>query len=116
MVGGMHRFMVLAAARALGPQGCAKIEVQFEDPKPEPFEIQINVFSDPGVPIPGAQLIVGGSAQSLTDSAGNARIVSYGHEGDRIDVVVKCPDDYESPEAPLSIGMRKLAKGSPVPH
>jgi hypothetical protein len=116
MVAGMHRFMVLAGALALGPQGCPKIEIQFEDPKPEPFEVQINVFSDPGVPIPGAQIIVGGSAQSLTDASGNARILSYGHEGDRIDVVVKCPDDYESPDAPLSIGMRKLTKGSPTPH
>jgi hypothetical protein len=112
----MHRFVALAGALALLPQGCPKLEIQFEDPKPEPFEFQMYVMSDPGVPIPGAQVIVGGSAQNLTDAAGNARIVSYGREGDRIDVLVKCPEDYESPEAPLSIGLRRLAKGSPVPH
>ncbi len=117
MVAGMNRALAsVAAMLAILPHGCPKIELQFEDPKPEPFELQINVVSDPGVPLPGAQLIIGGNTQTTTDANGSAHVLSYGHEGDRIDVVVKCPEDYQSPDAPFSIGLRRLSKGSPIPH
>jgi hypothetical protein len=113
----MVRAVVLAsAALALLPSGCPKVEIQWDEPKQEPFEVQVGVTSDPGVPLPAAQLSIAGVLQGTTDSAGLAAVRLQGKEGDRVELTVKCPADYESPATPLVIGLRRFAQGSPAPH
>src|SRR6185312_1881619 len=101
---------------AVLPSGCPKIDVQWDDPKDEAFDVQVNVTSDPEVALAGAVLEVGGAVQGTTDSTGVARVQFRGREGDRVNLTVKCPQDYESPAAPIVIGLRHFAAGSPIPH
>jgi hypothetical protein len=113
----MDKAVVLAsAAFALLPSGCPKIEIQWDEPKQQPFQVQVGVDSDPGVPLAGAQLSIGGALQGTTDSAGLAAVLLQGKEGDRVELSVKCPADYESPAGPLVVGLRRFAQGSPAPH
>jgi hypothetical protein len=113
----MPRALVLtSAALALLPSGCPKVEIQWDDPKLEPFGVEVSVASDPGVPLPGAQLSIGGALQGTTDPSGHAHILLQGKEGDRVELTVKCPVDYESPANPLIIGLRRFALGSPAPQ
>jgi hypothetical protein len=113
----MHRaFFVATSALALLPSGCPKVQVQWDDPNQAPFEVQVTVDSDPGVPLPGAELLVTGNVRGTTDSTGSTHLLFNGKEGDRVEVSVRCPADYESPSTPLSVQLRRFAAGSPIPQ
>jgi hypothetical protein len=101
---------------SLTVSACSNIDVAIEQPKEEPFLVQVDVVSDPGRAVPGALIMNGKEIVSRTDDAGAASVRVNGKEGDRIDVTIKCPADYESPNKPLSIPLRRLASGSRVPH
>jgi hypothetical protein len=95
---------------------CSNVSVGIDDGKQEPFVVQINVTSDPGVPLAGALILSGTKSVGQTDDAGAARVKFGGKEGDQVELNVKCPTDYESPTSPLSIGLRRLGPGSPPPQ
>ena len=97
---------------ALISAGCSKI---IDEPKALPFEVQVTIVSDPGKPLAGAELLAGTKVVGRTGAAGTAMLRFTGTEGDQVDLVVRCPADYESPSRTLSIGLRRLAPGSPLP-
>ncbi len=103
-------------ALALTPAGCGKLDVGMDTPKEQPFEVQINVVSDPGVALAGAKIASGTKVVGKTDASGSAKVRFAGKEGDTVEVTVACPDDYESPREPLTIALRRLAAGSRPPQ
>jgi hypothetical protein len=102
-------------AFALGLVACSKVDVGFDDPKQVPFEVQVRVTSDPGKALPGAQILAATKVVGKTDANGSARVRFGGKEGDQVDLMVKCPADYESPSSPLTVSLRRLAAGSRPP-
>lgn len=116
VLGWTARSTLLAAA------ACSKLDVGVDEPKTIPFEVQINVTSDPGQPLPGALIMAGASAGSAgkvvgkTDAAGAAKVRFGGKEGDQVELNVKCPADYLSPAAPLTITIRHLSADSRPPQ
>ncbi|HEY2516319.1 MAG TPA: hypothetical protein VGI39_35855 [Polyangiaceae bacterium] len=97
---------------AVASAGCSKL---IEEPKVLPFEVQVTIVSDPGKPLAGAELLAGTKVVGRTGASGTAMLRFTGTEGDQVDLVVRCPADYESPTRTLSIGLRRLAPGSPLP-
>jgi len=87
-----------------------------DEPKSIPFEVQITVTSDPGLALPGALIMAGTKVVGKTDAAGSAKVRFGGKEGDQVELAVKCPADYSSPAAPLTIGLRHLSAGSRPPQ
>jgi hypothetical protein len=120
IVAKMHDFASLAKGAAIiglaAITSCSNIDFEVDEPKADPFEAQVNVVSDPGVGLAGAELLSGTRVVAKTDASGTAKIRFAGKEGDQVELTVKCPVDYESPTAPLLIALRRLAKGSQVPR
>jgi hypothetical protein len=96
--------------------GCSKVDVGLDEPKQIPFEVQINVTSDPGQPLAGALIMAGTKVVGKTDPSGAAKVRFGGKEGDQVDLSVKCPAEYQSPSAPLTISLRHLSAGSRPPQ
>ncbi len=111
---GLPWFVNSLCALALGP--CSKLDVGLDEPARVPFEVQVDVVSDPGVPFAGAELLSGTKVVGKTDDAGAAKVRFGGREGDQVDLTVKCPADFESPSAPVTIALRRLAQGSQPPR
>lgn len=104
------------ALAVLSNSACAKIDLGLDDRKPDPFEVQIRVASDPGQPLAGAELLSGSKVVGKTDAAGSAKVRFDGRDGEQLELSVRCPPDYESPISPLTIPLRRLAKGSEPPR
>ncbi len=118
----MGRFAALAAGSAAfalgaaGSAGCSKLDVAFDEPVQDPFDVQVNVVSDPGTPVPDVELLIGTRSAGKTDASGIARVRFGGRDGDQVELTLKCPADYDSPSTPLTIPLRRLAKGSQIPR
>jgi hypothetical protein len=107
---------VVVGVFALTLGGCAKVDVSLEDePKEQPFEVQVNVVSDPGVPVAGAQIFSGTRLIGKADQAGATKVRFGGKDGDSAELMIKCPEDYEAPP-PLTVSLRRLAPGSRPPQ
>ena len=80
------------------------------------FAIAVQVESDPGKPLSGVRIAVGGAELGRSDQRGRARIVLSGKPGDVLDLTVTCPADYTAPEKPLSVVLRPLAEAGRIPE
>lgn len=78
---------------------------------PAPLEVLVRVESDPGKPLPGAMLSVGGVPQATTGTDGRARFALAGSEGDTVALQVKCPDTHASPARPMQIVLKRADAG-----
>jgi len=96
--------------------GCSKVDVGLDEPKSQPFAVRLQVTSDPGAPLGGAEVLSGTKVVGKTDDAGSTEIRIRGTEGEQIELTVKCPPRYESPSAPLSVPLRRLGASSPAPR
>jgi hypothetical protein len=112
----LEAYRLVALLGLFACSGCSKMDVGLDEPKQVPFEIQINVTSDPGRPLPGALIMAGTKTAAKTDAAGTAKVRFGGKEGDQVELTVKCPTDYQSPSAPLTIALRHLSAGSRPPQ
>jgi hypothetical protein len=110
----MGRFAYGIASIGLSLLGCSRVEI--EDKQEAPFEVHVHVTSDPSKPLPEANVLSGTKVVGKTDAAGLAKVRFGGKEGDNTELSVKCPADYESPDKPLSIALRRLAPGSRPPQ
>ena len=104
------------AAISVGVLGCSRMDVTLDEPKHEPFEVQVNVVSDPGVALPGASVLSGTRVVGHTNDAGAAKLKVGGNEGDQVELNVKCPADFDSPSKPLVVSLKRFASGSPPPQ
>lgn len=87
-----------------------------EPPPPEPFRISIKVESDPGRPISGANIARSNQPLGTTGSDGRATLRLSGVEGEITDVVVTCPEGFQTPNKPINIRLTRLADKSKVPE
>jgi hypothetical protein len=81
-------------------------------PKPQPIEqksFSFRVTGDPGKPVRGAELVANGQVLATTDALGVAPLTLSGHEGDTFEIAVKCPPEFQSPQRPTKIAIRRLA-------
>ena len=81
---------------------------QLEEPPPPPFRVAVVVQSDKDVPLPGAIVRRGEKEIGKTEVNGKAVLTFHGEEGDQIDVWVKCPEGFDSPSKPTTIGLRRI--------
>jgi hypothetical protein len=88
------------------------------DPKPaeRAFPMVIQVESDLGVALSGAQVLRDNREQGVTADDGTLRLSLTGHEGDTAALRVACPADYTSPEAAIQVSLRSLAGANTVPR
>ncbi len=68
-----------------------------------PTALVVNVKSDAGEGIAGAEVFQGQTLVARTGEAGTARIEVQGREGDSFSIIVRCPPAYRSPEAPIQV-------------
>jgi hypothetical protein len=78
---------------------------------PAPLEVFVRVESDPGKPLAGALVSVGGVPQATTGADGRARFALPGSEGDTVALQVKCPDTHASPARPMQIVLKRPDAG-----
>ena len=77
----------------------------------------LRVYSDPGKVVPGASVSFRGRVLGQTDETGAVRLAMHGSEGDRIELLVRCPVDFLSPSKPLEVVLHRLADpGARVEH
>jgi hypothetical protein len=89
---------------------------QLEAPAPPVFPVVIRVDSDPGTPMPGAQIFRKDREIGTTGADGKAEFTFEGTEGDVYELKITCPADYQSPPKPLSVPLRRLSDGSRKPE
>jgi hypothetical protein len=106
-------FVVSGAVAVLTSLGCNAPEP--EDPTKLAFAVDVNVTSDPGVATSGADLLVAGQKVATTDADGRAHLSLRGAEGDTVEIIVKCPNGFQSPSEGVSLSLRRLSAGSRAP-
>jgi hypothetical protein len=79
-------------------------------PPPAPFEVIVRVESDPGRPLAGAIIAKGGKDGPATGADGKVTLKILGHEGESVDLTVKCPTDYVSSPKMLTVPLRRGSK------
>jgi hypothetical protein len=96
--------------RELSVVGASVVVLSACNLKPEPvapFEIVVNVTSDPGQPLAGAIVMKGGKEGPQTGADGKVTVKIAGQEGESVDLMIKCPSDYVSPTKPVSVLLRR---------
>lgn len=81
---------------------------QFSAPPPPVFPVTIKIVSDPGVPMPNAQLLHKDQKIGTTNAQGRFETTVQGVEGDVKDIKVVCPAGFDSPSKPIQISLRRL--------
>lgn len=74
------------------------------------YDMAVRVEADPGQPLPGAKLLHAGQNLGATNEDGRVVIRATGNEGEHVDLDVTCPEGFKSPEAPLSVTLRRGAE------
>jgi len=87
-----------------------------DDGNSAPFTIAVDATSDPGVPLEGVELRAGERVMGKTDAKGHVVISPDGFEGTSLEVLVRCPEGYESPTDPVPMTLRRFvgSKTSPT--
>jgi hypothetical protein len=78
--------------------------------QPEAFQISVRVESDPGHPIGGALIARGNRPLGSTGPDGRLTLHIPGVDGEITDVVVTCPEGFQSPSKPVNIRLTRLEK------
>jgi hypothetical protein len=110
------RRCLFSVAGALSLMSCA------EPPPPEPFNISVKVESDPGRPVTGATIARANRPLGTTGPDGRATLKIAGTreaplvDGEIIDVVVTCPEGFQTPTKPINIRLTRLAEKTKIPE
>lgn len=74
------------------------------------YDLVVHVEADPAQPLAGATLLHSGTTLGATNGDGLVAVRATGNEGERLELEVVCPAGYRSPEAPLSVTLRRAAE------
>jgi hypothetical protein len=85
-------------------------------PPPTPVAVNITVESDPGDPLPGAQVLFHGKLVGISSATGTVALTLTGPEGQMFDLSIQCPEGHRSPAEPLSIVLRRLGDSGVAPE
>lgn len=80
------------------------------------FALEVHVESDPGVALDGARILYGNQERGRTGSDGKLRVELTGREGETTGLRVICPEEYRSPEGPVSVALRTLVSTAALPR
>jgi hypothetical protein len=69
--------------------------------------IRVNVVSDPGAPLADAELHAGGRSLALSDATGTIEVELPGRPGDVVQLSLRCPAGYRTPDESLSVLLRE---------
>lgn len=83
----------------------------FEDPPPPPFQISVTVQADKSSPVAGVSITRNSRELGKTDKDGHLTLTFHGSEGDKLDVWIKCPEGYLSPDRPITVTLLRLSDG-----
>ena len=89
--------------------GCKHLE----DPPPPPFQVGFTVTTekDKGLPVAEAEVTRNSHPMGKTGADGRLTLTFHGSEGDKIDVYVKCPEGFRSPDRPITVALLRLSDG-----
>jgi hypothetical protein len=71
-------------------------------------KVNVRAQTSDGAPLAGV-LLEAGSRQAVSAADGAAYLTLSGTEGERREVSITCPDDYEAPADPLIVSIRRSA-------
>jgi len=80
------------------------------------YPVRVVVQSDPGKAVAGAVVQKNGRDVGTSDVGGSATVNLAGREGDTVDLMVKCPQGYESPQKPLSVRLTRRGDANKIPE
>ena len=80
------------------------------------FPLEIHVESDPGVALADARILYDNQERGRTGSDGKLRMQLSGREGETTGLRVICPNEYRSPEGPVSVALRTLVSTDALPR
>jgi hypothetical protein len=69
--------------------------------------IRVNVVSEPGVPLAGAELLAGAHSLARSDHQGMIEVALPGKPGDVAKLRLSCPEGFRAPETELSVLLRE---------
>lgn len=92
--------------------GCGPI---LGEPPVFDFPCIVRVRVDAYTPIEAAVITMSGQA-STTNESGEATLRPRGHEGERREVTVRCPDGFQSPTAPLVVFLHRMQEAQSRPR
>lgn len=69
--------------------------------------IRVNVVSDPGVPLAAAELFLGSRTLARSDDTGTIEVELPGRPGDVVQLQLRCPEGYRTPDESLSVMLRE---------
>ena len=81
-------------------------------PKKPSQRIVFAAESDPGHALAGVRMLHRGKVVATTDAEGQAPLQLTGQEGETFDFDVRCPQGFRSPNAPVSVVLRRTVEGS----
>ena len=76
------------------------------------YESEIRVESDPGSPLAGAKVTYKKKTVGISDKKGRVRVRLKGPEGQVFALAVQCPPGHRSPEKPVTVTLRRIARGA----
>jgi hypothetical protein len=95
--------------------GCDKLAAPARTRPPSAFPVTVVTRESGQQPLAGVRIFRGKTEVGASDAAGAVTFELRGAEGSTVSLSVRCPEDFASPEKPISVGLRKMAAGSPKP-
>jgi len=80
-----------------------------------PLPVTIAVESDPGAMLEGVKITYAEKIVGVTGPDGTAQLALGEHEGQSFELLIRCPDGYRSPAAPVTVALRRLADPTRTP-
>lgn len=106
--------MKLQPRRAIAVMTVATCACSTRQALPTPIVVGVLVESDPGVPLPHAEIFYSGKNVGTTADDGTANLTLAGEEGQSFELSIRCPEGYKSPASPLAVKLRRLAEPGKV--
>lgn len=78
-------------------------------PAPPPIQVKVTVESDPGRPLAGATVVRDAHDLGVTGGDGSVNVPLRGREGDRVDLMVRCPSAEFAAPRPFQVTLHRTA-------
>jgi hypothetical protein len=95
--------------------GCDKLAAPAPTRPPPKFPVTVVTRESGQQPLGDVQIFRGKTEVGRSDAAGTVTLELKGAEGSTVSLSVRCPEGFASPEKPITVGLRKMADGSPRP-
>jgi hypothetical protein len=104
------RGAIFALVGALGLLGCE------EQSEARAYPVSIVIQSDPGKAVAGAAILQANKTLGTSDVGGVVRLDLKGQDGDSVDLILRCPNGYESPKKAITVRLGRLGDAQRLPE